>query len=402
VHLGSASLTQDGICRRDWHVFGPACGSPQRTADCGREPPGAGDRISPLKQKSGMSESPLLRSKNRRFGALLSLTRAYPFASVVSTRSATFCYTNRMHTTAAIETSCSARTLSPVVDRNERRTRWVVGLTAAMMVVELVAGTLTQSLALVADGWHMATHAGALGLAALAYWFARTRAQAESFTFGTGKVNALAGYTNAILLAFIAVLMLLEAGKRLLQPVEIHFAEALPVAVLGLGVNLVSMKLLEPEKHHGHHRGADDHNLRSAYTHVLADVLTSVLAIAALLGGQYAGLVFLDPLMAIVGSLIILRWSVSLCSGSARQLLDIVDSSQVTAAIRQAVEALDDTRIVDLHMWEIAPGHRGCIASLITSTPRPLDAYRTAILAVAPVEHLTVEVSRCPHPHVSC
>jgi cation diffusion facilitator family transporter len=307
-----------------------------------------------------------------------------------------------MHTTAAIETSCSARTLSPVVDRNERRTRWVVGLTAAMMVVELVAGTLTQSLALVADGWHMATHAGALGLAALAYWFARTRAQAEYFTFGTGKVNALAGYTNAILLALIAVLMLIEAGKRLLQPVEINFAEALPVAVLGLGVNLVSVKLLEPEKEHGQHRGADDHNLRSAYTHVLADTLTSVLAIAALLGGQYAGLVFLDPLKAIVGSLVILRWSVSLYSGSARQLLDIADSSQVPTAIRQAVESLDDARIVDLHMWEIAPGRRGCIASLVTSTPRPLDEYRTAILAVAPVEHLTVEVSRCPHPHLSC
>lgn len=307
-----------------------------------------------------------------------------------------------MHTTGAMGPCCAVRDASPVVDRHERRTRWVVGLTAAMMVTELVVGTLTQSLALVADGWHMATHAGALGLAALAYWFARTRARAEHFTFGTGKVNALAGYTNAILLALIAVLMAVEAVERVLHPVTVNFAEALPVAVLGLVVNLVSVKLLDIDEVRGQPSEVQDHNLRSAYAHVLADTLTSVLAIAALLGGYYGGMVTLDPLMAIVGSLVILRWSLSLCGGSARQLLDMVTSSHATQAIRKAVEAIDDTRVVDLHMWELGSGRRGCIVSVVTSTPRAPGEYRAAILRAAPVDHLTIEVSRCPSHQAPC
>src|SRR6266540_1927674 len=203
-----------------------------------------------------------------------------------------------MHDEAA-ERPCSVHEVFPSVEQHERRTRWVVGITATMMVAELVVGTLTQSLALTADGWHMATHAGALGVSALAYWFARTRAQAKHFTFGTGKINALAGYTNAIVLALVALLMMIEAGKRLLDPVPVNFANALPVAVLGLLVNPVSVKLLDLDEHeveHGRAAGAHDHNLHSAYLHVLADTLTSVLAITALLGERYAELVFLDPL----------------------------------------------------------------------------------------------------------
>jgi cation diffusion facilitator family transporter len=268
-----------------------------------------------------------------------------------------------------------------------------------MMVAELVVGVWTGSLALTADGWHMATHAGALGLSALAYWFARTRANTKSFTFGTGKVNALAGYTNAIVLALVALLMMIEAGKRLLQPVAVHFAEAIPVAVLGLLVNVVSVKLLDPDgasdrtPHTAHH----DHNLRSAYFHVLADTLTSVLAIAALVGGRYAGLVFLDPIMASVGSVVILRWSIGLCRGSALHLLDVVSSTEVAQTIRTQVESLDDARVVDLHLWELGAGRLGCIVSVMSSTPRALAEYREAILAVARIEHLTVEVERCPH-----
>jgi cation diffusion facilitator family transporter len=296
--------------------------------------------------------------------------------------------------------SCSIYEVAPTIARHEQRTRWVVALTGATMVAELVVGTLTNSLALTADGWHMATHAGALGVAALAYWFARTRAKVKSFTFGTGKVNALAGYTNALILALIALLILIEAGARVLQPVPVNFAEALPVAVVGLIVNLLSVRLLDLDEDHsasGHSPGAHDHNLRSAYFHVLADTLTSVLAIIALLSGYYGGFLFLDPLMAMVGSVVILHWSVGLCRGSARQLLDMVSSDEVARTIRAQVESLVDARVMDLHLWELGSGRLGCIVSVMASAPRPVAEYRAAILAAVPIEHLTVEVERCPH-----
>jgi len=297
------------------------------------------------------------------------------------------------------ERSCSVHEDVSSVNPHERHTRWVVALTAGMMMAELVVGAWTGSLALTADGWHMATHAGALGLSALAYWFARTRAKAKSFTFGTGKVNALARYTNAIILALVALLMMIEAGKRFFQPVTVHFAEALPVAILGLPINLVSVKLLDPDEAHGGipHPGHHDHNLHSAYLHVLADALTSVLAIVALFGGWYAGLVFLDPIMAIVGSVVILRWSIGLCRGSALHLLDVVSSTEVAQTIRTQVESLDDARVVDLHLWELGLSRLGCIVSVMTSAPRSVAEYRKAILAAVQVEHLTVEVERCPH-----
>ncbi len=287
-------------------------------------------------------------------------------------------------------------------EHHETRTRWVVVITAAMMVAELVIGTLTNSMALTADGWHMATHAGALGLSALAYWFARTRARESSFTFGTGKVYALAGYTSAVILGLVAILMLVESFRRLAHPLPIHFGEALPVAVVGLLVNLVSVKLLDADEpghhdHHGHGHGhAHDHNLRAAYFHVLADAFTSVLAIAALVGGRYAGWTFLDPVMGIVGGLVILRWGIGLCRDSARQLLDVVPSTKTAEAIRARVEELDDARVADLHLWEIGPGRNGCIVSLVTATPKDAAFYRTAIMSVSNLAHLTVEVQRCP------
>ena len=291
----------------------------------------------------------------------------------------------------------------------ETRTRWVVGITLAMMIAELVVGTLTRSLALTADGWHMGSHAGALGLSALAYWYARTRAKAEHFSFGTGKVLALAGYTNAVMLAGIAVWMLIEAAGRLLHPVAVDFGEALPVAVVGLVVNLACAALLGigADHHHHHHHGDDHHdhdhapdhghdvNHRAAYLHIVADAFTSVLAIGALVAGRYFGVTALDPWMAIVGSVVILRWSFGLCKESTRQLLDVTPSPEVAKTVRAALEGIGDTQVVDLHMWQLGGGTCGCIASIVTSEPRPLDHYREAVREVAKVDHLTIEVDRC-------
>ena len=290
------------------------------------------------------------------------------------------------------------------VSHHETRTRWVVGLTAAMMVAELIVGYFTNSLALTADGWHMATHAGALGLAALAYWFARTRSADSLFTFGTGKVHALVGYTNAIVLAVVAVWMIYEAGLRLWEPLPIRFAEALPVAVVGLFVNVASMVLLHAGGHeHGHgHEDEDhahdhahhDHNLRAAYMHVLADAFTSVLAIFALLGGHYLGWRFLDPLMGIVGGVVISRWSYQLCRSAARQLLDVVPSAALAESIRAHLQTEPGTEVVDLHVWEIGPNARACLASLVAVEPRAPSEYAERLRQVAELAHVTIEVHR--------
>ncbi|MEO7094100.1 MAG: CDF family Co(II)/Ni(II) efflux transporter DmeF [Polyangiales bacterium] len=319
----------------------------------------------------------------------------------------------------AADTSPSLRCLQPVVVHGGRegRTRWVVGITVVMMVAELVVGTLTRSLALTADGWHMGSHAGALGLSALAYWYARTRAKADHFSFGTGKVLALAGYTNAVMLAGIAVWMLIEAGARMLHPVAVDFGEALPVAVLGLVVNLACVALLgvgadhhhadgdHGHRDHGHDHGhghdhahrehAHDVNHRAAYMHILADALTSVLAIAALVAGRYFEVRSLDPWMAVVGSVIILRWSYGLCKDSTKQLLDVTPSPEVAKTVRAALEGIGDTRVIDLHLWQLGGGSQGCIASIVTSEPRPLDEYRELVREVAKIDHLTIEVDRC-------
>jgi cation diffusion facilitator family transporter len=297
---------------------------------------------------------------------------------------------------------------------HERKTRWVVALTLAMMMAELAVGYATNSLALTADGWHMGTHAGALGLAAFAYWFARKRALSRAFSFGTGKVHALAGYTSAVALALIALWMIGESLRRLVRPEPIAFAEALPVAVLGLLVNLVSVKLLHPEHDHDQHDEHDhdqhdehahthaheahdhhghDHNLRAAYLHVLADALTSVLAILALLGGRHLGWRFLDSVMGIVGGVVIARWSYGLCESAARQLLDVVPSAALAERMRARIQtAFAGTEVIDLRLWEIGPHARACIVSLASPSPQPPAAYRRALADVAVLEHVTVEV----------
>jgi cation diffusion facilitator family transporter len=289
-------------------------------------------------------------------------------------------------------------------DTHERRTRYVVALTAAMMVIEIAAGWWTGSMALLADGLHMATHAGALGVAALAYAFARKHAEHPRFTFGTGKVGDLAGFASALVLALIALGIGVESFQRLLAPTQVAYAEALWIAVLGLGVNLASVWLLGGDHHgHGHdHAGHDhdhahhDHNLRSAYFHVLADALTSVLAIAALLAGLYLGWRWMDAAMGIVGAIVIARWSWGLLRDTGAVLVDASPNTGLEAEIREAIEDAD-TRIVDLHVWRVGPGRYAAIISLVADAPlAPVD-YAARVTIHEELVHVTVEPHQREH-----
>jgi cation diffusion facilitator family transporter len=292
------------------------------------------------------------------------------------------------------ELQCS-RDFGEIPAARERGTRLVVGLTVAMMALELVVGYWSGSLALTADGWHMGTHAGALGLTALAYWFARTRSAHRAFSFGTGKVHALTGYTSALLLGAVALSMLYESVTRLIHPEPIRYREALPIAVLGLVVNLASWKLLShghadgPE--HDHHR--HDHGHRAAVMHVLADALTSVLAIAALALGMWKGWGVLDPLTGFVGGAVVLKWAVGLSRAAALQLLDATASEKLEIQLRGLLEGIDDVRVCDIHSWEVGPGRRACIVSIVTANPRDTAYYRQRILTVIPLAHLNIEVN---------
>jgi cation diffusion facilitator family transporter len=292
-------------------------------------------------------------------------------------------------------------------DRNERRTWLVIALTAAMMVAEIIAGAAFGSMALLADGFHMATHAGALTIAALAYFYARRQARDERFTFGTGKLGELAGYSSAVILAVVALLIGFESLVRLAAPVPIRFNEAIVVAVIGLAVNLASAWLLHDGGHHGHaHAGHDhehhdhhhahheDHNLRSAYFHVLTDALTSVLAILGLLAGRYYGWVWMDPLMGIVGGLVIARWSWGLLKGAGAVLLDTVPDRELSRRITQVLEQGGD-RVADLHLWRIGPGHMALIASVVSDNPEPPAVYKAKLSGVRQLSHITIEVQPC-------
>lgn len=284
------------------------------------------------------------------------------------------------------------------MDANQRRVGWVIALTATTMVAEIVAGTLTGSMALLADGWHMSTHAAALSVAFLAYRFARKHAADRRYAFGTGKTEALGGFASAILLGLVAVAMIWESGERLSTPVPIRFEEALLVAVLGLLVNLASAFLLGHEDHdHGHHGHHDhhDHNIKAAYLHVLADALTSVLAIAALLAGRQWGWVWLDPAAGILGAIVIARWAAGLLKDTGAVLLDgAVDEAEIRA-IREAIEADADNRVVDLHVWRVAPGRMAAIVSLVSHYPQPPQHYRSLLAHRPRLVHITVEVNAC-------
>ncbi|MFZ5441061.1 MAG: CDF family Co(II)/Ni(II) efflux transporter DmeF [Myxococcota bacterium] len=294
----------------------------------------------------------------------------------------------------------------PEHTKGETRTRIVVGLTAVMMVAELVVGWWTHSLALLADGWHMGTHVGALGISALAYWYARTRAGQTEFAFGTGKVYALAGYTSAALLIAVAIGVILESVERFVTPQPVDFADAFPVAVLGLLVNLLSAWLLGVDSHdHGHEHAHDhhdhdhdhahehhDHNLRAAYLHVVADALTSVLAIAALLAGRYLAWTWVDPVVALVGALVILKWGAGLIRECGRQLIDLDPSTKHRAQVKAALERLEGTKVLDLHLWRVGPRQLVCVVSVYAKEPKELGEYKRIVSAAAPINHLTVEI----------
>lgn len=283
--------------------------------------------------------------------------------------------------------------------RNERRTWFVIVLTATMMVAEIAAGSVFGSMALVADGWHMATHAVAMLITALAYFYARRNAGNQRFTFGTGKLGELAGFASAIILALIALLIGWESLLRFQAPVPIDFPQAITVAIIGLAVNLASAWLLRGGHHHhghGHHHDHDHHggdnNLRAAYMHVLADGLTSVLAIVALLAGGYYGWLWLDPAMGIVGAVVIARWSWSLIRDAGGVLLDYLPADEhLPDEIRNALKK-EGERITDLHVWRLGPGHHGAIVSILSTEPETPSHYRRKLSHIHDLSHVTIEV----------
>ena len=285
-------------------------------------------------------------------------------------------------------------------DENARRTLWVVALTFVMMIGEIAAGYITGSMALLADGFHMATHAGALGIAAAAYGFARRNANNRRYSFGTGKVGDLAGFASAMVLGLVSLGIAGESIFRLFEPTTVAFGEATVIAIVGLGVNVLSAFLLMG--HHGHDHGHQhdhghdhhhhhDNNLRSAYVHVLADALTSVLAIAALLAGRYLGWVWLDPAMGIVGSIVIAKWAYNLMRDSAAVLLDTTDEP-VAAEIRELLETSDNVRISDLHVWQVGPQARAAIVSVVAAAGVTAEVIRERLAPVHELSHLTIEL----------
>jgi len=305
----------------------------------------------------------------------------------------------------------------------ERRTLIVIAITASMMVVEIVTGLLFGSMALLADGLHMASHTVALGIAWFAYVYARRHAHDTRFSFGTGKVNALGGFTGAVLLGVFAAMMAWESINRLIHPVNIMFDQAILVAVLGLVVNGACAMILNASGHHHHHHGHDehhhdhdhhadhdthshdghahdhhhhDHNLRSAYLHVLADALTSVLAIAALLAGKYLGMNWMDPVMGLVGTVLVGSWALGLLRSTSRVLLDHQAPDSIREQIRKGIEEGGDGRISDLHVWSIGPGIYAAEIAVVAADPKPPDHYKALVSGHYGVLHATVEVHHAP------
>jgi cation diffusion facilitator family transporter len=286
----------------------------------------------------------------------------------------------------------------------------VTAITALTMVVEIVAGIVFGSMALLADGLHMGSHASALGISAFAYYYARRYAYDRRFSFGTGKANSLAAYTSAALLAVFALFMGWASVGRLLHPVAIDFNQAIFVAIAGLAVNLVSLAILgggqavgehghghgDHERgsgqRHGHGHEHHDQNLLSAYLHVLADALTSILAIAALLSGKYLGWVWLDPVMGILGAILVIYWAAGLLRSSSAVLLDMQAPGRVRDAIVRSVEAGGDVRVCDLHVWSIGPGVRAAEVAVVARRPKAPSHYASRIPRGVGLEHVTVEV----------
>lgn len=297
-------------------------------------------------------------------------------------------------------TDCPRSWLGERHDENARRTRWVVVITAVMMVAEIVGGSIYGSMAVVADGWHMATHAAALGIAALAYRYASRHSDNPRFTFGTGKVGELAGFASAVSMAMVAALIAWESAQRLLHPQPIGFLQAGGIAVAGLAVNLVSAALLRHDHAHDHDGDHEHHpqhhpdtNLRAAYLHVLADALTSVLAIAGLLAGKFLGWIWMDAVIGMLGAIVITHWSVGLARNAARSLLDSHDDHPLEETVRARLRFQDpDLEIRDLHLWRLGPGHFALVASLRAPQPLMPAQYKARLAGLASLSHVTIEV----------
>jgi len=284
---------------------------------------------------------------------------------------------------------------------NERKTMAVIILTFVTMGVEISTGILTGSMALLADGWHMGTHAMALGITWFAYVMARRYGKNSTFSFGTGKFGILAGYTSALFLGATAIYMLVESTKRFLNPVDIGFNEAIIVAIIGLLVNILSIRMLHGDEghHHNHHH---DHNLKAAYLHVLADALTSVLAIIALLAGKYLGLAFLDPIMGLVGGVLIGSWAWGLLKSSGLILLDGNQDDKTKQAIIKAIECDQDTKVVDLHLWKLSSNSLGVLLTLVASSTRSAEEYRSRLDRIHHLDHITIETHGCTDESCLC
>lgn len=288
-------------------------------------------------------------------------------------------------------------------EQNEKNTLMVVILTAVTMVIEIVAGVAFGSMALLADGWHMGTHVAAFLITLFAYRYSRKNANNPDFCFGPGKINVLGGFASAVALAVVALMMAVESLGRFFAPVEIHYGQSMLVAVVGLSVNVACAFLLNGSHGHHHQHGHsqsqdhhhEDHNLKAAYFHVLADALTSVLAIFALLFGSLFGWWALDPLMGIVGALVITRWAWGLLKESSAILLDAGVKSEVRDEIREIIEADADNRITDLHVWKIGPKHLAVLLTIVTHHPRSASAYKQLLAGYNEIKHLSIEVIKC-------
>src|SRR5258706_3630244 len=297
-------------------------------------------------------------------------------------------------------------------DENAKRVWAVVALTTVMMVGEIVGGTVFGSLALVADGWHMSTHAAALTISALAYLYAKRHAHDRRFAFGTGKLGDLASFSSAVVLAMIALLIGYESINRLVYPVAIAYDEAIAIAFVGLCVNMASAWLLRDDHAHHHHdqhghQGDDHHhahehhhhdhdlNLRPAYVHVLADAVTSMLAIAGLLTAKLAGWTFMDPVVGLVGTGVILSWAYGLLRQSGAILIDAVPDQELTSRMRDELEVNGDA-VSDLHLWRVGPGHYAAVVSIVSHEPKRPEFYKSKLASLPRLSHITVEVDCCP------
>ena len=280
---------------------------------------------------------------------------------------------------------------------SERRTFWVMLLTAAMTIIEIGAGWFYHSIAVFADGWHMSTHALALGIGYFAYRFARLHAKNNAYTFGTGKIHALGSYSSALILAFVALFVFGQSIWGFISPEVIAYNQAIPVAIVALFVNLLSIKLLHVGGEHSHgdgHGYEHDHNMKAAFAHVVVDAMTSVLAIAALVAGKYWQWTWLDPLVGIIGAVIIAQWAYALLRNAMQMLLDIQPANTLMADIKSRIENDGDSQIADLHLWQVAPGRNAAIISVISHVQRQPDDYKMRLSGLG-LSHITVELNHC-------